>query len=72
MVKIRLTRIGKKNNPFYRIVAINSQRKREGKSLAVLGYWHPQKNRIKIDKKSIDDFVRKGAQISEAVKKLFI
>jgi len=52
-------------------VAINSQRKREGKSIAVLGYWHPQKNKIKIDKELIDDFVKKGAQVSEAVKKLF-
>lgn len=70
MIKIRLARGGKTNDPFYRVVAIDSRRKREGKSLETLGYWHPAKNLKKIDKKKIKEWVAKGAQISSAVSKL--
>lgn len=72
MVKIRLARLGKKNNPFYRVVAVDSTKKLSGEFLAILGFWHPQKNTIKIDKKSIDEWVKKGAQVSMAVKKLML
>jgi len=70
MVKIRLARHGKTNDPFYRVVAIDSHSKRSGKTLANLGYWHPKKDVIKVDKKAIEEWVTKGAQVSEAVKKL--
>jgi small subunit ribosomal protein S16 len=70
MIRIRLTRKGKKNDPFYRIVAIESDKKREGEPLEVLGYWHPASKDKKIDKKAIDKWVKKGAQVSSAVKKL--
>ena len=70
MVKIRLSRQGKKNNPFYRVVALDSTQKLSGEALSVLGYWHPQNKVIKIDKKAIDDWVKKGAQVSPAVKSL--
>jgi len=70
MVKIRLARLGKKNNPFYRVVAVDSAKKLSGEFLAILGFWHPQQNTIKIDKKSINEWVKKGAQISPAVKEL--
>jgi small subunit ribosomal protein S16 len=70
MIKIRLTRKGKKNDPFYRIVAIESSKKREGEPLEVLGYWHPKSKDKKIDEKAIEDWVKKGAQISKGVKEL--
>lgn len=70
MVKIRLSRLGKRNDPFYRIVAIDSQKKREGAFLEVLGYWHPREDKKKIDKKALDKWVENGAQVSAAVKKL--
>jgi small subunit ribosomal protein S16 len=70
MIKIRLSKGGVKNDPFYRIVAIEHHRKNTGKSLAVLGYWHPRKNEYKLDKKGIDVWVKNGGQISAAVKKL--
>jgi small subunit ribosomal protein S16 len=70
MVKVRLARHGKKNNPFYRIVAIDSTKKREGEALAILGFWHPQKGVIKIDKKAVLEWEKKGAEVSSAVKKL--
>ncbi len=70
MVKIRLARHGKTNDPFYRIVAIDSQKKREGKTVEVLGTWHPRENSKKIDKKAIEAWVKKGAQVSLSVQKL--
>jgi len=70
MVKIRLAREGKKNDPFYRVVAIDSRKKREGKNLAILGYWHPRKKELKLKKDEIQKWVKKGAQVSMAVKKL--
>lgn len=70
MIRIRLARHGKKNDPFYRIVAIERKTKRGGRPLATLGHWHPKSDEVKVDKKGIEEFVKKGAQVSEAVKKL--
>lgn len=70
MVKIRLARGGAKNAPFYRIVAIDERRKRGGEPLEIIGYWHPAKDDIKIDKEKIRKWTSKGAVITNAVKKL--
>ncbi len=70
MVTIRLKKLGKRNAPFYRIVATDKARKNAGQELAILGYWHPDTNETKIDKKAIDQWVQKGAQVSSAVNKL--
>lgn len=70
MVKIRLARTGKRNDPFYRVVAINEQQKTTGKNLEILGFWHPKEKIKEINKKNIDAWVKKGAVVSAAVKKL--
>jgi len=70
MVKIRLDRTGVRNKPFYRIVAIDEREKKGGVPLEVLGYWQPSKNLIKIDKKALESWVKKGAVVSPAVNKL--
>ena len=70
MVKIRLARHGKKNDPFYRIVAINHTRKREGKPLDIIGYWYPKHEEKKIDKNKMKYWVDNGAQVSKAVANL--
>lgn len=70
MIKIRLARYGKKNDPFYRVVATEQRSSREGKNLDNLGHWHPKSNLLKLDKKQIQAWVGKGAQISPAVSKL--
>lgn len=70
MIKIRLKKLGKKGDPFYRIVVTDEKKKITGQSLANLGFWHPNKDIKKIDKKGIKDWVDKGAQVTEAVKKL--
>ena len=70
MIKIRLARGGVKNSPFYRVVAIESTRKRGGKPLDILGFWNPVKDETEINKDKLKEWVAKGAQISPAVSKL--
>lgn len=70
MIKIRLARYGKRNDPFYRIVAIDSRLKREAKQAEVIGYWHPLKNTKKIHKDKLKAWQEKGAQITKAVEDL--
>lgn len=70
MVKIRLARYGRKKSAFYRIVAVDSRKKREGSVLEILGFWNPAKGTKEIDKESLNTFVKKGAVISPGVAKL--
>ena len=70
MVKIRLSRGGANNSPLYRIVATDESRKRGGKALEVLGFWHPKKNTKKINTERINAWVKEGAKISKAVEKI--
>jgi hypothetical protein len=42
-MKIRLTRMGSKKKPFYRMVAVNSETRRDGRALDFLGYYNPMK-----------------------------
>jgi small subunit ribosomal protein S16 len=70
MIKIRLVRSGVRNNPFYRIVAIDSHAKAKGTPIEKLGYWKPSDKTIKIDKKKVQSWVEKGAQVSTAVSTL--
>jgi small subunit ribosomal protein S16 len=71
-VKIRLARIGKKNAPAYKIVVANTRDKRNGKALDVVGHYNPSHNPqlLEIDKKKYEDWIKKGAQVTDAVKGL--
>jgi small subunit ribosomal protein S16 len=70
-VKIRLSRIGKKHAPFYRIVAIDSRSKRDGASLEILGTYDPRNGQIiQFDSERIESWINLGAIPTEAVKKL--
>lgn len=70
MLKIRLDRKGRKNDPFYRIVVVDSRSKRGATPAAVIGYWHPREENKKLDQKGLQEWVKKGAQISSGVKKI--
>ena len=70
MIMIRLARFGRKLAPFYRVVAISGEKKREGEPLEVLGYWNPATKETKIDNKKVAKWVKKGAQISPTVAKI--
>jgi small subunit ribosomal protein S16 len=72
MVKIRLTRVGAKKKPFYRIQAIDSREKRDGRPLEFLGTYDPNAEPalLSIDPEKIDAWVSKGAQLSSTVASL--
>ena len=70
-VKIRLSRIGKKNAPFFRIVAIDSRKKRDGACLEDLGTYDALKAAlVTYHEDRLNYWVSQGAQISDSVKKI--
>ncbi len=71
MVKIRLTRMGRTHRPMYRIIAIDSRKKRDGEALEILGTYNPfTKELVQFHAERIAAWVAKGAVVSDAVKKL--
>jgi small subunit ribosomal protein S16 len=72
MVKIRLTRAGAKNRPFYRVIAIDERRKRDGRALEFLGTYDPvaTPSAIALEMERIQDWERRGARLSAAVRAL--
>jgi small subunit ribosomal protein S16 len=71
VVKIRLTRLGKHKAPFYRIVATDSRVKRDGKYIALIGTFEPNKGIIKIKHDLAIDYLVKGAQPTETILNMF-
>jgi small subunit ribosomal protein S16 len=71
-VKLRLTRVGSKKNPVYRIVAADSRSPRDGKFLEIVGRYNPQSDPSLIELKEdrIKDWLSKGAQPSATVQRL--
>jgi small subunit ribosomal protein S16 len=72
MVKIRLLRAGAKKRPFYRVIAIDERRKRDGRALEFLGTYNPiaEPAEIKLRTERIEAWVAKGARLSDAVRAL--
>jgi small subunit ribosomal protein S16 len=72
-VKLRLTRLGKTKQPTYRIVAIDSHTKRDGKYIELIGTYNPlvQPNQVKINEKVALKWLGEGAIPSNTVKNLF-
>lgn len=70
MIVIRLARTGVRHKPFYRIVAIDERKKLATVPLEIIGTWQPSVDALAIDKKKLEAWVKKGAQVSAAVKKL--
>ncbi len=70
-VKLRLSRFGKKNAPFYRIVAVDSRKKRDGQFLEDLGSYNPKTGEIiQFYQERINDWISKGAIATDTVIKL--
>jgi small subunit ribosomal protein S16 len=72
MVKIRLARAGAKKRPYYRIVAMDERRQRDGRALEFLGTYDPkvEPEQVVIRSEAIEAWVKKGAQLSPTVKSL--
>ena len=72
MVKMRLKRIGAKKKPFYRIIIADVRSPRDGKFIDQVGTYNPLANpsEIKFDEEKAKDWLKKGVQPTESVKKL--
>jgi small subunit ribosomal protein S16 len=71
-LKLRLTRMGSKKKPFYRIVAVDSASRRDGRALDYVGYYNPMTNPadIKIDQEKVKSWIELGAQPTDTVRSL--
>jgi small subunit ribosomal protein S16 len=71
-VKLRLTRVGSKKNPIYRVVAADSRAPRDGRFIEIVGQYNPQPDPslIELDEAKIKDWLSKGAQPTDSVKRL--
>lgn len=69
MLAIRLNRIGKKKQPFYRVVVIDKRRPRDGRFVDVVGTYNPLKDppEVKLDAERLKHWLSQGAQPSETV-----
>ncbi len=72
-VKIRLKRLGTKKRPYYRVVVMDSRSPRDGRTIDEVGIYHPieaAEAQVKLKEDKIKDWLSKGAQPTDTVKKL--
>ena len=71
-MKLRLTRMGCKKRPFYRIVAMDSKTRRDGRALDFIGYYNPMVDpaEIKVDSEKVRTWMERGAQPTDTVRAL--
>lgn len=73
-VKIRLTRMGDKKSPFYRVVVADSKSPRDGKYIDLLGTYNPLTDpaEIKIDNEKAKTWLKNGATPTETAKSILV
>jgi small subunit ribosomal protein S16 len=71
-VRMRLTRVGSKKNPIYRVVVADSRSPRDGRFIEIVGRYNPQTepSTIDFDEDRVKDWLSKGAQPSNTVARL--
>ena len=71
-VRMRLSRVGSTKNPIYRIVIADSRAPRDGRFIETIGHYNPRvdPSSIDIDKAKASEWLKKGAQPSQTVKRL--
>ena len=71
-VRMRLTRVGSKKNPIYRVVVADSRSPRDGRFIEIVGRYNPQTepSTIELDAEKVKGWLDKGAQPSDAVARL--
>ena len=72
MLMIRLARVGARKQPYYRVVVIEKERARDGRSVEVVGTYNPRTEpaTVELKRDRIDHWVSKGARMSETVARL--
>jgi len=71
MLKIRLKKYGRKKQPCYRIIAVDSRVKRDGKSIEELGFYNPINKELHLKVPQIIQRLNQGAQTTLTVQNLF-
>lgn len=73
-VKIRLTRLGDKKSPFYRVIVADSRSPRDGKFIDIIGTYNPLTNpaEIKIDNEKAKEWIKNGAQPTDTARNLLV
>jgi small subunit ribosomal protein S16 len=71
-VRLRLTRIGGRNNPVWRVVVADQRAKRDGRVIEIVGHYNAQTNpsTITLDEERVRDWLARGAQPTDTVRKL--
>jgi len=71
-VRMRLTRVGSKKNPIYRVIVADQRSPRDGRFIEIVGRYNPQTDpsTIELDEGKVRDWLSKGAQPSNTVARL--
>jgi len=72
MIKLRLKRYGKKREASYRIVAMNSISRRDGRPLEELGFYNPRTDEVRLDVPAIVKRLQQGAQPTDTVRRILV
>lgn len=73
MLKMRLQRIGRKNDPSFRVIVTDSRRgPKSGKNIDHLGSYNPKLDRVQIDGERAKEWISKGVQVSDTVHNLLV
>ncbi len=70
MLKIRLTRMGRKKFPFYRLVVLDSKKARDANYIEKVGHYDPRSKELMLNRDRIEYWISKGAQLTNTVAKL--
>ena len=71
-VRVRLTRVGNKKNPVWRVVVADQRSPRDGRVIEMLGHYNPQTepSTVVIDRERLDHWIERGAQPSNTIRRL--
>ena len=72
MVKLRLKRYGRNKLPVYRVIAIDSRCRRDGKAISELGIYDPINEKTQLDVPAILSYLKNGAQPTQTVSHLLV
>nr|YP_009628779.1 ribosomal protein S16 [Balbiania investiens]QBX88562.1 ribosomal protein S16 [Balbiania investiens] len=67
MLKIRLKRYGRKKQPSYRIIVIDSRKRRDGRPIEEIGFYNPLQHETTLNIVKMEQYVKNGAKVSEIV-----
>ncbi|MBT4722268.1 30S ribosomal protein S16 [Candidatus Falkowbacteria bacterium] len=72
MLSIKLARVGRKNDPFFRLIVLDKKKDTYGAFLENVGTYNPKTKELKINKESIQEWLSKGAQPTKSVHNILI